>query len=517
MTQPLPFYIDPSVGTDGASTMAEFNMYDALVRINFNGTVIPWVAKSWSSSSDGLTWTFTINKGIKFHDNTTITADDVAWSMTRFLTIGTGRAYVLTPFVQSATALNDTAVQFKLKSSFGPFVSALSYMYVLNKDLVSNHLKTGGQYGTLGDYGSEWLASNDAGSGAYKVTLFNPGEKLVVTKFNGYWAGFKAKSPDIVDIIGTTEAMTVRTMLSNNELSYSDEWQTIENLQAISQLPNVKIVGNMDVSGGWFLMMNTKKAPLDDVHVRRALAYAYDYNTLTTTLFPDTIKMQGPVNSATPGFDKTLPQYTYDVTKAKAELALSKYASNITKYTIDLHWCAEVPDEEKGALLFQSNAAVIGIDVNVVKTPWTSMVQEASSVATKPGIEYISASADYPEAGSLLSSRYSSDNALTWWQNENLFNTTIDTQLSDALKTIDTTARMAKYAIIEQEIVKMCPTIFMYQGIYWRAYQSYVTIPYMQNGQLVKQGSLGPIYSFQGNVGYEFRLFQVDRLQNYAG
>ncbi len=513
----MPFYIDPSVGTDGASSTAEFNLYDSLVRIDFDGTILPWVAKKWTVSADGLTYTFVIRSDIKFHDGTTMTAEDVSWSMTRFITLGTGRAYVITPFVKEAVAVNATAVKITLKSPFGPFISALNTFYILNKDLMMQHLKSDGQYGAMGDYGKEWLTTNDAGSGAYTVKKFNLGEKLVMEKSSSYWGTYADKAADIVEMIGTTEAMTVRTMLANGELEISDNWQSRENLKEIAKISGVKIAGQMDVSGGWYLMMNTKKAPLDDVHVRRALAYAYDYPTLTTTLFPDTIKMKGPVNTAVPGFDSSLPEFTYNVEEAKAELALSKYANNITTYTIDLHWCAEVPDEEKGAMLFMTSAAAIGINVNVVKTPWTSMVQEAASVETKPHIEYISANGDYPEAGSILINRYHSNNALTWWQNENLFNETLDTALENALKTTDYDSRMQQYKAVQQDLVSLCPTIFMYQGINYRAYQSYVTVPYVEYGNYEQQGELGPIYSYQGSQGMEFRLFQVDRLQTYAG
>ena len=514
-TWPLPFYIDPSVGTDGASSTAQYNIYDALVRIDFDGSLIPWVAEKWSYSDDGLTWVFIIKEGIKFHDGSELTAEDVAWSMQRFITLGTGRAYVLTPFVEKATVINSTAVEIKLKSQFGPFVSALNTFYIVNSDLLKQHLKAG-EYGEFGDYGKEWLTTNDAGSGAYAVKEFNLGEKLVLQKHDDYWAGFADKSPDIVEMIGTTEAMTVRTLLANQELEISDNWQSRENLKEIGKLQNVKIAATMDVSGGWYLMLNTKKAPLDDVHVRKALAYAYDYNTLTTTLFPDTVKMKGPVNTQTPGFNPNLPEYKYDVEKARQELALSKYANNISSYTIDLHWCAEVPDEEKGAMLFMTNAAEIGINVNVVKTPWTSMVQESSSLETKPHIEYISASGAYPEAGSILINRYHSNNAFTWWQNECLLNNTLDTLLEDSLKTSDYDMRMEKYMAIQKDLVNICPSIFMFQGISYRAYQNYVTVPYVQYGHFEKQGDLGAVYSNQGSSGMEFRLFQVDRLMEYT-
>ncbi len=189
----------------------------------------PHLATDWTYSEDGLTWNFTIRQGVKFHDGTELTAEDVAWSMTRFLTLGTGWAYVLTPYVEKAEALDDYTLQFTLKSSFGPFVSTLQYFYVLNKDLVLEHLGEG-EFGELGDYGKEWLLTNDAGSGAYKVKSFVLEEKLVMEKFEDYWGEFADKAPDIIEMLATTEAITVRTMLANGELEYSDPWGNLSRI-----------------------------------------------------------------------------------------------------------------------------------------------------------------------------------------------------------------------------------------------------------------------------------------------
>jgi len=128
---------------------------------------------------------------------------------------------------------------------------------------------------------------------------------------------------------------------------------------------------------------------------------------------------------------------------------------------------------------------------------------------------YISASGSYPEAGSILINRYHTNNAFTWWQNEALLDSTLDAALEDALNTLDYEERMAKYMEIQDYLVDFCPTIFMFQGISYRAYQDYVTVPYVEYGQYEKEGDLGPVYSYQGSGGMEFRLFQVDRLVDY--
>ncbi|MCD6262886.1 ABC transporter substrate-binding protein [Candidatus Bathyarchaeota archaeon] len=518
-TWAFPTYIDPAVGTDRSSSCAQINLYDPLIKLGPGGVIIPWIATNWTYSEDGLTWNFTIRQGVLFHDGTELTAEDVAFSINRMLRMGTGRAYVLEPYVYpNVTVVGDNIVQFHLKVPFGPLVSALNGWYILNKDLVMQHIESG-EYGDWGDYGKEWLTTHDAGSGPYKVKSFVLEEKLVMEKFEDYWAGFVDKAPDIVEMIGTTEPITVRTMLANGELEYSDCWQSLENLLAIKEIPNITISARADTTGGWQLMINTKKPPCDDVHFRRAMAYCLNYTKMVTDIFPGTVQMVGPVNTAMLGHNPDVLQFHQNFDKAREELALSKYADNYTEYEVELHWCAEVPDEEKLAMQFMTDCAVVNIDIKVVKTPWTTMVQETGSLETSPHMVYISAGGAYPEAGSMLMSRYHSSNAASWMQNEWLLNETLDAMMEDAVSTLNFNERLEKYKAIQVEIVNLCPTIWLYQGIYWHAYPNYVTPPWVVNGTYVKTAILGDVYIYTPQSGgdFECRLYRVDREIEYGG
>ena len=479
------------------------------------GDVVPYLATDWTYSEDGLTWDFTIRQGVKFHDGTELKAEDVAWSMNRFLTMGLGGAYVLTPYVNAdAKALDDYIVQFTLKGSFGPFVSALNNFYILNKDLVMEHLEEG-EYGDLGDYGKEWLITNDAGSGAYKIKSFVLEEKLVMEKFDDYWNDFADKAPDIIEMLATTEAITVRTMLANEQLEYSDCWQSLENFLVIKELPDTTISGRGDTDGGAYLMVNTKLPPTDDVHFRKAMAWCLNYTKVTTDLFPGTIQMVGPANTAMLGHNPDVLQYYQDFDMAREELALSKYADNYTDYEVDLHWCAEVPDEEKVAMQFMMDCAQVDIIVNVIRTPWTTMVENAGMLESSPHIIWVFAGGTYPEAASVLLARYHSDNAPSWQQNEWLLNETLDAMMEDAVATLDFDERMQKYKVIQRDLVNICPSVFMFQELNWQAYPNYVTPYWVQYGEYVKTAILGDVYIWRG-AEFECRLWEVDRTIEYA-
>ncbi|MDH5690125.1 MAG: ABC transporter substrate-binding protein, partial [Candidatus Bathyarchaeota archaeon] len=124
---------DPAVGSDYSSSTTFTALYDPLVYPTSAGTIIPWVAENWTISSDGLTWNFTIRKGITFHSGRELNASDVAFTMDRMITIGQGYGYLFIPFVNQTKVLSTYSVQFVLKKSSGPFISTLVRLYIVDK------------------------------------------------------------------------------------------------------------------------------------------------------------------------------------------------------------------------------------------------------------------------------------------------------------------------------------------------------------------------------------------------
>ncbi len=479
-----PTYIDPAVGSDFSSSSSLVNLYDTLVYPNTNGDPLANVATSWDVSSDGLTWTFHLRSDVLFHDGTPLTASDVKYSMDRLTTIGQGYAFLFVGRVKSTQVIDDHTVQFNLSKPFGPFLTALYRLYIVNSKLVLAHTVAAGAYGDNGDYGTAWLITNDAGSGPYMVKDFAVQSELDMVKNPHYWQPMDPATPDAVSFIGTTEPATIRTMMSRKELEISDQWQPEESLKALSQIAGVK-VASFEAATEFYLMLNTKKPPTDDIHFRLAMAYATDYTTVVNAIFPGSVQARGPVPQSLPGADPNVFQFTRDLAKARAELAQSKYAKDLAHYPVVYHWIAEVPDEEKVALSFMSNMADIGITVKVVKVPWLTVVQEMGKQDTSPNIVSVFDSANYPEAGSLLQSRYASASAPTWEQNEWLLDPTLDGMITDALATTDRGQRFAKYGQIEKYIVDLCPTIFLFDQAEKHAYQSsYVDWP-AANGQVI--------------------------------
>lgn len=470
-TQAFPTNIDPAIGEDFSSTRALTVLYDTLVYPDEKGAPQPCIAKKWESSSDGKTWTFQLRSGIKFHDMTELTAKDVKFSVDRLITMGGGYAFLFVERIVSAEVVDDYTVRIHLKAPFGPFPYTLYRLYIVNKDLVTSNIKKPGPYGEHGDYGTEFLVTNDAGSGPYMVEKFRLEEYLLMKKFSNYWGRVAPNAPDEVKLIGTTEPVTVRTLMSRRELEISDQWQSLEALTALDKIKGVDIA-KVPVGGMFYYMMNTKKPPLDDIHFRKAIAWAVDYDTVRNTIFPGFTQARGPIPHELPGFDPTVFQYQFDLTKALEELKQSKYYGKLDQYPVELHWVSEVPDEEKIALLIQADLDKIGINAKVIRDPWMVVVEYMARQETSPHLIIMSISADYPETGALLTSKYTPESASSVNQNEWLLDPKYDAMLKDALSTLNTEERYAKYAKLQHYIVGLCPTIFLVDTPSMHAYQS---------------------------------------------
>jgi len=487
-----PTYIDPAVGSDFSSSTAFVNLYDTLFYPDIKGDPQPHVAESWEVSADGLVWTIHLRQGIKFRDGTELTAEDVKFSMDRLTAIGEGYAYLF-KVIKSTEVLDKYTVVFHLNHPFGPFEAVMYRFYILNKDLVMANIKRPGPYGDMGDYGKQYLLTHDAGSGPYMVKEFPLEEYLLMTINPNYWKPIDPNAPDEYKMIGTCEPVTVRTAMSRRELEIADRWQPVEALDALEKINGVKI-GAFCSGLSYYYMINTKKPPTDDIHFRKAMAWALDYKTAINKIFPGSIQSRGPVNQSLPGADPTIFQYQQNLDKAMAELKQSKYYNQLDEYPVVVAFPSVPADNEKMALLFMSNMADIGIKVKTLKVPWASIIEIMASEETSPHVAGVSVAPHYPEAGSLLESRYRSDSVATWEQNEWLLDSKFDAMIEDALKTVNREERFVKYSKIQQYIMDLCPTLFIFDMMAKHPYQAgYIDWP-------AARGEVIPVmgYNFAG-------------------
>lgn len=464
--------LDPYTGNGNVFTQCISQSYEGLVDLDADGNLIPRLATDWAYSEDGLEYTFNLRDDVTFHDGSPLTAADVVYSMNRFLAMGQGFSYFVSPYIENIEAIDEHAVKITLNQVYGPFLMCLLRFYIVSEDMITaNYDSSSTTYGDNHDYGEGWLSYHDAGTGPYTLTEVSPQEKVSFAAYGDYWQGWEGNEPDALNFILVTEAATVRSMMTNGQLDFSDSWQSTESLTALDSIEGIDLA-SIDMGSILYLQMNTKSQPLDDVHVRKALAYLIDYDTLYAAI-ASAQPVKGLVSSVMPGYSASVTTYEYSLEKAQAELDQSKYtAEELAAMTVQLYWIDVVPDEQKVGLTIQAAAQQVGLNIELVQSSWLAFTDSVATPEGTPALSLSYNSGDYPEAASILVSRFHSSTCGTWTQTEWLQDPYVDEQLAKALATMDPDARMAIYADVQQYLSDIVPSAGVYSNVSTVAYNA---------------------------------------------
>jgi len=453
--------VDPAIGSGWTETAAFVNLYDALVEPLAMGGVSPHVATSWEISADGKQYTFQLRDDVAFHSGDTVTAEDVAFSMERVLRINQGYAWlwatVLDP--DSCCEVLDThTIRFNLTSVFTPFLDTLTYLFIVDKDLVMSSLQDG-DFGDYGDYGQAFFASSDAGSGAYKLKDWRRGEVLVFERFAEYFKGWPRPNPiDEVQFKQIPSEVTIVAEMTTGALTQCDHWRSTDLYGTIDELPNAKVVRFYEGTIFKF-QMNVQREPTSNVHVRRAISYAFDYDTYLEIIEPGAEQARGPVASFIPMHATDAVQYNYDPAKAAEELALSGY--NPGELTVEFVYVLDFLLVEKVGLLLQQNLGAIGIDVVLRPETWSRMVELASTPETSPQLMAVYGPSNYLHPDSYLWPCYHSSSAGTWASSEWVQDPEIDQWLEEARRTLDEERAAELYRLIQVKLTEEAVDVFL--------------------------------------------------------
>ncbi len=452
--------IDPAKVTDWTEAMVMVNLYDSLVTPRPDGTMTGLIAREWEISADGLEYVFKLHRGIKFHDGSELTAEDVKFSLERVLALKQGYSWLWADIVKDVVVRDDYTVAFTLNEPFSPFLSTLPWLAIVNKDLVLAKKKPG-NFGEYGDYAQDWMLNNDAGSGAYMFKSWTRGNEIVFAKFDDYFLGWREGAIDEVRAkeIAPGNDATVISEMKTGALTIADHYRSLQTYEQIDRLPNASV--KTALSGeALYLKINTQKAPVDNVHVRRAISYAFDYQTFIEQIDPGAKQLRGPIPDTIAGHNPNALMYNQDLNKAREELAKSGYRPG--ELTINLCYVDGFELEERLALLFQVNLAQIGINVVLQPETWGRITDLAASVETTPHLTAVFSAANYPDPDNYLYTAYHSSAAGTWMSMEWLQDPELDKLIERSRVTVDQKERNELFFEIQDRLTQQATDIFIY-------------------------------------------------------
>ena len=445
--------VDPAKISDYTDYMAAVTLYDGLVGVDYSGNLKPELASKWDVSADAREVTFHLRPDAHFSDGTPVTAKDVVYSFDRLLKINQGPANLFAGVLKpgSVTAVDDHTVKFALSKTFAPFLATVPAVFILNSKVVEAHAGT--------DDGQAWLASHTAGAGGYLLKSWNRGSQMTIVRDPHYYGGWKQHPIDSVHWIITSDEATVKSLAASGELTMTSQFQTPETYTALAKMPRFKIV-KQDTATAFYLKMNTRKAPTSDVHIRRAIACATDYDTIRNTILPGG-ELNGPLPKVfADSYATDLPKPKFDLQCAKAEVAKSAYAGK-GAIPIVLQYVTGTKFEEDIALLMQSNLEQVAFKVTLQPDPWNRVVQLATKLKTSPNMSEVFFGPTYPSPDSMFFTQYDSKAAGTWASLEWVNSPEIDGLIDKARATGDKSQQAAIYKELQHKLVAMQSDAFL--------------------------------------------------------
>jgi peptide/nickel transport system substrate-binding protein len=379
--------LDPNTpGSTREAFAVSLSTYDRLVsfgRKQLNGK---WVfdldkitgelAESYDVSPDGLKLIFHLRKDAKFQDGTPVTADDVKWSLDRIVTAPVlGKAQLLTGSMTSADqfkVIDPLTFEVTLPKPDKLALPNLATVYpiIINAKLAKEHATTEDPWATA------WLKEQTAGSGAYRIDNFKPGEQVIMTRNEAWNRGTADKSAFFKKVIiqSVPEPATRANLVERGDADIVVDLQASD-VQSLEAKGKLKVISTPQYNSVTFVSMNNQIPPFDNINVRRAIAFALPYDDMFkaalfgrgSPLFGATWADGKPSSGAYP-----IPQpVRLDLEKAKDYLKAAGLPDGFsTTFSFNV---GQASTAEPMAALVKESLAKIGIKVDIQKLPDAQM------------------------------------------------------------------------------------------------------------------------------------------------
>lgn len=379
--------LDPNIpGSTREAFALSMSSYDRLVsfgRKQLNGkwvfdldTINGELAESFSVSPDGLKLTFRLRPDAKFHDGSPVTAEDVKWSLDRCVTAPVlGKAQLLTGSLTSADqfkVIDPLTIEVTLPRPDKLALPNLATVYpiIINSKLAKSHATPEDPWAL------SWLKENEAGSGAYIVETFKPGEQAIAKRNEAWNRGSSDKPASFKRLIiqSVPEPATRANLVERGDADLVIDLQASD-VQALEAKGKLKVISTPQYNAVTFISMNNKIPPFDNVNVRRAVAAALPYDDMfKAALFGRGAPLFGAswADGKPPSGGYPIPQpVKLDLEKARAYLKEAGVPEGFaTTFSFNVGQAATA---EPMAALVKESLEKIGIKVDIQKLPDAQM------------------------------------------------------------------------------------------------------------------------------------------------
>jgi peptide/nickel transport system substrate-binding protein len=360
---------DPSTGYSN-EIIGMSNMYETLTRYNaVTKTVDPLLATSWTSSPNGLTWTFKLRPNVYFHTGRLMTAQAVKAAIERTIKLNQGAAYIWGAVGSIDTPSQDTIVfHLKYAAPFDLIVSADFAAYIFDTKASGSESLT------------KWFAAgHDAGTGPYTVQAYNPGQEteLALAAFPKYWGGWSGTHYKRAVFRVVPQDTTAAQLLSSGQVSFVEQ-MSASLWASLKTNPQLQLI-SMPTWENYLAQMNCKSGPLASLAVRQAISYAINYKGIIAALKGAGTLSSGIVPPGLWGHSDDLPNYQYDPTKAAQLLQSAGYGPGGKPMKLLMTITQGDSNQQLVATIMKSELTQVNVNLRIQTLAWAAQWAKAQS------------------------------------------------------------------------------------------------------------------------------------------
>jgi peptide/nickel transport system substrate-binding protein len=432
-----PVVLDFALISDGESYRVNLQIYDTLIAQKPGTTeLVPSLAESWESDSAGTAWTFHLRQGVKFHDGTPFNADAVCanferWfnfegsfqnaSATYYWQYGFGGGFAkpeegsLGPkdsLYKSCDVVDDSTVTINLNRPSATILQALTLgpLSIQSPTAMEKYganegeVDADGIFHPTGTYGTE----HPTGTGPFKFESWTPEDRLVLVRNDDYW-GEKAKLDKLIFRPIADNAARLQA-LQTGEINGYDLVEP-QDIPTIEQDESLQILDRPAFNVG-YVGFNISTPPLDDIEVRKAIAYGLDRQSVVDNFYGGRGKVATQfIPPGLEGYADDVTQYEYDPEKAKQILTDAGYELPVE---IEFWYPSDVtrpymPDPKRNFEAFRASLEESGFKVTPKSAPWDPDYLGLNNEGKQP-VHLIGWTGDYGDPDNFIGTFFQSDN-----------------------------------------------------------------------------------------------------------
>lgn len=348
---------DPTLSTSQEIARVTYgNVYEGLVRFDRNGAIVPALATAWQVSSDGLAWTFTLREGVRFHDGSPLTVEDVLFKFERARNPDSGHVnqgyYAAVADVRAPDA---GTIVFELTQ---PSRSLLYNLARPDAIIYPRAL-------------AETQRSRPVGTGPFVFARYVEGSEVRLERFDGYW------NPELPYLDGAvfriiSDPNARVAALQAGDVDYIGAAIPPEQVRVLQANPALKVASGT-ATAEITVAMNNARAPFDDLRVRQAISHAIDKDVIVQAAFFGLGTVIGThMSPSEPYYVDLTDTYPYDPERARALLTEAGYAGGLS---FDFELPEPYAIERRTGEIIAQQLREVGISVNLSVVEWGTWIQ----------------------------------------------------------------------------------------------------------------------------------------------